>query len=189
MLDIKFIRENKELIIEGARKKHIKFNPDALIAADDKRKELLTILENKRAEQNEVSTRLPQLKDDAAKKELLAQMKTLKEGMQKEEETLKEVMKEWHTLMLTVPNVPDITVPEGGEGDSKEVKAWGEKPQFDFTPKSHIELMEKLDMVDLDRGTKVAGFRGYFLKMTARCFPLRSGISPWNILWRKILSL
>ncbi|HUD04073.1 MAG TPA: serine--tRNA ligase, partial [Candidatus Paceibacterota bacterium] len=74
-------------------------------------------------------------------------------------------MKEWQGLMLAVPNIPDMSVPEGvSEADNKEIKTWGEKPKFDFEPKSHIELMEKLDMADFKRGAKVHGFRGYFLK-------------------------
>jgi len=168
MLDIKFIRENKELIIEGARKKHIKFDPSDLIKVDDKRKELLSEIEKMRAEQNEVSVRLPQLKEAGQKAELIAQMKILKEKLQKEEEKLKEVMKEWQTLMLQVPNIPDVSVPEGeGDESNKEVKVWGEIPKMDFKPKDHIELMEKLNLADFETGTKVAGFRGYFLKNEA----------------------
>ena len=165
MLDIKFIRENKELIAEGARKKHIKFDVDALIKIDDERKELLAEIEKKRAEQNAVSIRLPQLKDLGQKNELLSQMKILKESLQKEEEKFKEVMKEWQSLMLAVPNIPDISVPEGeGPEKNKEIKVWGKIPKFDFKPKDHIELMEKLDLADFEAGTKVSGFRGYFLK-------------------------
>jgi seryl-tRNA synthetase len=74
-------------------------------------------------------------------------------------------MKEWQGLMVQVPNIPDVSVPEG-EDDSanQEVRVWGEIPKFKFQPKSHIELMTALDMADFSRGTKVAGFRGYFLK-------------------------
>ncbi len=165
MLDIKFIRENKELIIEGARKKHLKFDPSELIKIDDKRKELLTSIEAKRADQNAVSLRLPQLQDPAQKAELISQMKILKEDLQKQEEELKNIMKEWQTLMLQVPNIPDISVPEGDNDESnKETKVWGEIPKFNFTPKDHIEIMERLDLADFETGTKVAGFRGYFLK-------------------------
>jgi seryl-tRNA synthetase len=67
--------------------------------------------------------------------------------------------------MLSVPNIPDLSVPEGNnEDDNKELKTWGEKPKLNFEPKDHITLMEDLDMIDLGRGTKVHGFRGYFLK-------------------------
>lgn len=165
MLDIKFIRENKKLVAEGARKKHIKFDVDNLLKVDDKRKELLASIEKMRADQNEVSARLPQLKEANQKAELISQMKVLKDDMQKKEEKLKEIMKEWQTLMLSVPNIPDVSVPEGeSEKDNKEVKVWGTKPAFEFKPKDHVELMTKLDMVDFERGTKVHGFRGYFLK-------------------------
>jgi len=165
MLDIKFIRENTDLIREAARKKHLKFDVDLLVKADDKRKELLASTEKMRAEQNAVSQRLPQLQDAGAKAELLSEMKKLKEEMQKQEEQLKEAMKEWQALMLSVPNVPDISVPEGDtDADNKEAKVWGEIPKFDFTPKDHIELMEKLDLADFETGAKVAGFRGYYLK-------------------------
>ena len=165
MLDIKFIRENKDLIIAGAQKKHIKFDPSELIKVDDKRKDLLTSIEAKRAEQNEVSIRVVQLKEQAQKNELISQMKILKESLQAEEEKLKEVMKEWQTHMLAVPNIPDVSVPDGDTDESnKEVKVWGEIPEMDFTPKDHVELMEKLDLADFEMGTKVAGFRGYYLK-------------------------
>lgn len=165
MLDIKFIRENKDLVAEGAKKKNIKFDPTDLIKADDRRKELLTEIEKMRADQNAVSLRLPQLKEAGEKAELLSSMKALKETLQKEEEKLKEVMKEWQVQMLQVPNVPDISVPDGAtDADNKEIKVWGEIPKFDFAPKDHIELMEKLDLADFETGAKVAGFRGYFLK-------------------------
>ncbi|MDO8510030.1 MAG: serine--tRNA ligase, partial [bacterium] len=165
MLDIKFIRENKEIVQAGAKKKHIKFSVDELIAVDDKRRELLASIEDKRRRQNEVSERMPAIFDSAEKGRLLGEMKELKDILQKQEEKLKAVMKEWQTLMLAVPNIPDISVPEGSsDADNLEVKLWGEKPKFAFEPKGHIDLMQGLGMIDLERGAKVAGFRGYFLK-------------------------
>jgi seryl-tRNA synthetase len=164
MLDIKFIRENKDLVAEGAKKKHIKFDVDALIKADDKRKELILVIDKKRAEQNEVSDKIVRIPDKDKKGQMILEMQALKAELQKEEEELKEVMKEWQKLMVAVPNIPDMSVPEGdSDQDNKEIKTWGEIPKFDFTPKSHIELMTNLKMLDLDRGAKVAGFRGYFL--------------------------
>lgn len=165
MLDIKFIRENKELITQGAKKKRIDFNVDELIAVDDKRKELLALVEAKRAEQNSFSEKVTKEPDQKKREEMIAQMKSVKEELQANDEKLKEVMKEWQNLMVRVPNIPDVSVPDGeSDADNKEVKVWGEKTKFSFTPKSHIELMEKHDMVDFDRGIKVSGFRGYFLK-------------------------
>src|SRR3989338_3788707 len=81
------------------------------------------------------------------------------------EERLKKVMGEWQTLMLTVPNIPDMSVPDGeSDADNLEVKKWGTPTTFSFTPKNHIDLMTALDIADFERGAKVAGFRGYFLK-------------------------
>jgi seryl-tRNA synthetase len=96
---------------------------------------------------------------------MVREMRALKEAMQQEEDELKKVMHDWQVLMLSVPNIPDVSVPDGvDDKDNKEIKTWGEIPKFNFTPKDHIELMQNLDMLDLERGTKVAGFRGYFLK-------------------------
>lgn len=165
MLDIKFIRENKDLIDLGAKKKHINFDVEALVAIDDKRKEFIASIEKKRAEQNMVSERMVRTQDESEKAQMIREMKALKEAMQQEEEELKKVMHEWQVLMLAVPNIPDVSVPDGvDDKDNREVKTWGDIPKFDFAPKDHIELMQNLGMLDLERGTKVAGFRGYFLK-------------------------
>ena len=165
MLDIKFIRENKDIVAEGARKKHMDVDLNRLIELDDKRKELLSIVEDKRAQQNDVTKQISQEADPAAREAKIRDMQTLKADLQKDEDALKEVMQEWHALMLQVPNVPDMTVPEGKtDEDNQEIRTWGEKPMFDFEPKDHIEIMTALNMVDFERGTKVHGFRGYFLK-------------------------
>lgn len=163
MLDIKFIRENKEIVQLGAKKKHVDINIDELISLDDKRKELLSQIEKKRAEQNSISEKIPSASPED-RQMMIDSMKVVKESLQKDEESLKEMMKTWHEAMLRVPNVPDMTVPEGdSDADNKEVKVWGEKPVFNFEPKDHVEIMEKLKMLDIERGTKVHGFRGYFL--------------------------
>jgi seryl-tRNA synthetase len=165
MLDIKFIRENKDLIEAGAKKKHLKFDVSELIIVDDKRKELLTLTENKKAEQNRFSDEIVKVQNPVEKKQLIDEMKTVKDDLMKGEEELKEVMKKWQGLMLQVPNIPDMTVPEGEDDNANvEYTVWGEIPKFDFPVKDHIELMEKLDMVDFEAGTRIAGFRGYVLK-------------------------
>ncbi len=165
MLDIKFIRENLDLVKMGAKKKHIKVDLDGLVSYDDKRRALLSSVESKKAEQNKCSEEIVNAKDDATRNQLIAEMKLLKEEIGKEEEELKLVMTEWQKLMVQVPNIPDISVPEGDDDmGNKEVRTWGDIPQFAFTPRSHTELMLLNGMADFERGTKVAGFRGYFLK-------------------------
>ena len=163
MLDIKFIRENKDIVQLGAKKKHVDIDISELIALDDKRREALTSIEKKRAEQNAISEKITKATPEE-RHTMIADMKVVKEALQKEEEGLKTVMQNWQTLMLKVPNIPDMSVPEGDtDKDNKEIKTWGEKPKFDFEPKDHVELMTKLGMVDFERGSKVHGFRGYFL--------------------------
>jgi seryl-tRNA synthetase len=165
MLDIKFIRENKDVVALGATKKSIKIDLDALIALDDKRKELLQKVEAKKAEQNKQSFAIQAAPTPEARNELIKFMQDVKVELQKEEEELKGVMKEWQALMLQVPNVPDISVPEGkSDDDNQEVSTWGEKKTFPFMAKNHVEIMEKLGMADFEKGVAVAGFRGYFLK-------------------------
>ncbi len=169
MLDIRFIRENLDLIKAGAEKKHVAVDLDALIALDDRRRALLQSFEAKKAEQNRASLGVTSAPDQATRDQLIAEMKLLKEDMQAEEEELKAVMKDWQMLMVQVPNIPDMTVPEGDDDASNaEIRTWstlgGDVPKLPFTPKSHVDLMLALNMADFERGTKVAGFRGYFLK-------------------------
>ena len=164
MLDIKFIRENTDLVKEAARKKRINFSVDDLVAADDERLQALSLVESLRAEQNKISDKVAGAPAHEREK-LISDMKMLKEHLKQKEEELKGIMKKWQVLMLQVPNVPDMSVPDGeGDAENMEVKKWGKIPEFTFEPKSHIDLMQDLDMVDFERGTKVAGFRGYFLK-------------------------
>lgn len=164
MLDIKFIRENKDIVIAGAKKKRIDVDIERLIAVDDQRRALQLDFDQKRAEQNNASQEIVK-SSGKEREELIAKMSELKKTLQLLEESLQEVMKEWRALMVQVPNVPDISVPDGeSDADNQEVRVWGDIPKFEFQPKSHTELMLLNDMADFERGAKVAGFRGYFLK-------------------------
>ena len=164
MLDIKFIKENKDIVKAGAIKKHLEVDIDELIALDDKRLEILSRVEFLRGEQNRANVSMGGTLTTEIRAQLIEEMKSLKEELKEREEELRETMKKWQSCMLLVPNIPDISVPEGeSDKDNQEVKSWGEKPTFDFEPKDHIELMTNLKMVDFDRGVKVHGFRGYFL--------------------------
>ncbi len=164
MLDIKFIRENKDIVIAGAKKKRIQVDIDKLLELDDQRRAFQLSLDEGRAKQNQVSKEMPTA-DKARKDTLLLEMKNLKETLTSQEEKMQQVMQEWRALMVQVPNVPDVSVPEGeSDADNVEVRTWGEKPTFDFEPKNHVELMLLNDMADFERGAKVAGFRGYFLR-------------------------
>lgn len=165
MLDIKFIKENPDLIKEAVRKKHLSFNVDDLLALEEKRATAQKTFEMLRTEQNTLSDEIPKATDPAVRAKLIEDLKPLKEKVQTAEEEAKTVMREWQLLMLQVPNVPDMTVPEGADDSANvETKVWGNAPVFSFEPKDHVALMEARGMVDFEKGAEVAGFRGYFLK-------------------------
>jgi seryl-tRNA synthetase len=164
MLDIRFIRENKDIVAAGAKKKHIPLDLENLLSIDDKRLELLSETEKLRAEQNTVSEDITKITDQEKRTEIIERMRGVKEKLKEKENVLSEVMHEWKELMLKIPNIPDISVPDGvDDSENKEIKRWGEARTFPFEPKDHITLMQTLGMVDIERGTKVHGFRGYFL--------------------------
>jgi seryl-tRNA synthetase len=165
MLDIKFIREHIDLVKAAAKKKHINVDLDMLVKLDERRKKLQQTYDETRATQNEVSAKIAQVSDSSEREKIISEMKTLKEQLQKDEAELKKVIKKWQLLMVQVPNVPDVSVPEGeSDADNVEVRTFGTIPQFTFEPKNHVDLMKNLNMIDLDRGTKTSGFRGYYLK-------------------------
>lgn len=162
MLDIRFIRENLDLVKSAAKNKNRQVDWDALLKADERRRQLITQVDELRKRRNELSSDKTQAQKNAKEaKQLKADIKSL-------EEELRSVQSTFDELMLTVPNVPDEVVPVGkDENDNVEIKSWGTKPAFDFQPRDHIELARSLDLIDFDRGVKVSGFRGYFLKNEA----------------------
>ncbi|MBI5400539.1 MAG: serine--tRNA ligase [Candidatus Yonathbacteria bacterium] len=165
MLDIKFIRENADLVKEAARKKNILFDVAELLAIDDERRLIQADVEGMRASQNEFASQIARVTDSSLREKLIEESKIGKEKLREAEDALTETMKAWHGLMVQVPNVPDMSVPEGmDDAGNVEIRTWGTIPKFDFTPKDHIELFEKHGMADFERGTKVSGFRGYVLK-------------------------
>lgn len=183
MLDIKFIRENTDLIKKAAQKKHLDFDVEKLIDLDDRRLKLLREVEDMRARQNAASDKIRQMSGEE-KEKAVEEMKKLKNELIVREDALRKIEKEWKDLMLLTPNIPDPSVPEGeGEADNVEVRQWGEIPKFDFEPKNYLELMENLDLVDLERGAKVSGFRGYFLKKDGAMLAL----SLWRFAMDKMI--
>ncbi len=181
MLDIKFIRENLELCKTAAKNKNREVDWDALLRLDEKRRELIEKRDAMKSEKNKVNDAIKQAiqqlsPEDRADKE--KKQKAVDEAVRQfshpegelkalEDET-RATEEQFNLLMLTVPNVPDASVPIGkDEHDNVEVKKVGKIPEFDFVPKDHIELARSLDLIDFDRGAKVGGFRAYFLKNEA----------------------
>ncbi len=158
MLDIQYIRENPNKVKEAAKNKNRAVDIDKLLELDNKRRDLIQKSQVLREERNAVSKGKPDVKTIERGKQLKEELKTI-------EDELKAVENELDILMLYVPNVPLEEVPIGkDDSGNKELKKWGEIPDFDFPIKDHIELGTELDIFDLERGSKVSGFRGYFLK-------------------------
>src|SRR3989338_6866822 len=142
MLDIKFIRENKDVVQAGAVKKHIDIDIDRLITLDDERLKVLKEVEDLRREVNKVSNSISRDQDGATKMQLIEEMRLVKDDIKEKEEKLKQIMEEWQKIMLQIPNVPDMSVPEGkSDEENVEVKTWGDKPVFNFEIKDQITLM------------------------------------------------
>lgn len=160
MLDIAFIREHADVVKEAAKNKNREVDVDRLLVVDDKRRELIGKIETLRKEKNELSRDPGPVSNERGK--------VLKGELKMYEEEQRKVDEEFMALMMTIPNVPDESVPVGrDEKDNVEIKTWGKVPEFDFKPLDHTELARKHDLIDFERGAKVGGSRAYFLKNEA----------------------
>jgi len=186
MLDIKFIKANRQLIKEATQKKRLSFDVDKLLKLEEQRLISLAETEELRAKQNKLSSLIGQTQDSTERQELINSSQDLKTNLQTKEEELKNIMIKWRALMLKVPNIPDISVPDGdSDDDNKEISSWGEKKTFDFEGKSHIEILENLGWADFERGAKVSGFRGYFLKSGGAMLEAALWQFAWDFMIKK----
>ncbi len=160
MLDIKLIRENPEKVKEACKNKNVQVSVDLVLDLDKKKRELLTTLENLKAEQNKISRGG---KDNSA---IFEQAKQIKEKVKSLQPELEATEKELQELLLQLPNIPAEDVPVGeSEAQNVLVKQVGKKPFFlTFKPKNHWELAEALGLIDKERASKVAGSRFAYLK-------------------------
>jgi seryl-tRNA synthetase len=165
MLDIKFIRENKDVVMAGLKKKRSDVDIDTLLALDEKRLATMASAESLRSEQNKMNNSIAVEKNDAVRQQMISEMKIVKDEFKQKEEELNVIMIEWQALMLKIPNIPSVDTPEGPDEDSNQViREWGEKPQFMFTPKEHFELGKALGIIDTETAAEVASSRFSYLK-------------------------
>ncbi|MFZ1019787.1 MAG: serine--tRNA ligase [Minisyncoccia bacterium] len=165
MLDIKFIRENKDIVQAGAKKKRVEIDIEKLIALDDERLKELKEVEELRSEVNRVSNDIARFQDPALKVQLIEEMRAVKEDIKAKEEKLKATMEEWQKMMIKIPNIPSVDTPEGPDDSANQVvRSWGEKPQFSFQPKEHFELGKALGIIDTETAAEVSGSRFAYLK-------------------------
>ncbi len=158
MLDIKYIRDNQDAVRAAITNKNVELDLDKLLSVDARRRELMTAAEDLRAEQNRRS-KGPQTPES------IGELKELKEKFKTAEGELSTVETEFSELMLRVPNVPTADTPIGKtEEENVVIKTVGKQPQFKFTPKTHWELAQELDLIDKERAAKVAGSRFAYIK-------------------------
>lgn len=165
MLDIQFIRDHVEQVKQTALHKNLDPSVvDTLLAIDAKRRHLMTQAQEIRAARNKLNEQLKTTRTP----ELIQQSQRHKAQLAELEQQLKQVEADYNHYLLQIPNVTLDEVPVGPDSSGNQVvRVVGKKPNFDFTPKDHIQLGTELDLLDLDRGSKVAGYRGYYLKNQA----------------------
>ncbi len=165
MLDIKYIRENKEKIKQTIKDKNINLDLLELIEINKERVSLIKSIEELNSLRNDLNDMIKTVKNDRERQEIIAKGRIFKEKLEVKEPLLKSVKKKFNDLMVKVPTVQAEDVPIGKtEDENVVVYEIGHKPKFDFKPKTHVEIAQNLDLIDFKQGAKVSGYRGYYLK-------------------------
>lgn len=157
MLDIKFIRENIDAVKQNCVNRKVKVDVSRLLELDGERRDFTQQIDALRAERKQSSKGRPS-------EEEIVRMREVGEKIKQFEDRLFEIEDEYKKIMLQIPNMTHPSSPIGGEEDYTVVGEYGEKPDFNFTPKDHEELMTNLDLIDFERGAKVTGSKFYFVK-------------------------
>jgi seryl-tRNA synthetase len=164
MLDPKYVRDNLSVINNAAQLKRIPFDSDKFAAIFDARLLALEETENLRRQRNEGSDAVKKAKAPEERETLLNAMREVGQKLTQAEGRLREIESEFETIQSTVPNPPSEDTPVGAtDADNVEWRKEGHPPNFDFKPLDHIELGQKLGLIDFNRGSNIAGSRSYFL--------------------------
>ena len=161
MLDIKILRQNPEIIKEALKKRNNDLDITPAIELDKKRREILVDVEQKKASQNEISKKIPQMKKNGeSTDEIFKEMKELSNKIKELDDQVREIDEELRNFMLRIPNIPNESCPVGADdSENVEQRRFGEPTKFDFEPKAHWDIGTNLDILDFERGTKIAGTR------------------------------
>ena len=161
MLDIKRIRTNKEEVIESLNSRFGNYNIDKVLELDEKRREIIFEVENKKARQNEVSKQVPKLKKEGVDvSELFKEMKVLSDEIKELDIKVKDLDEEIRKELLSIPNTPNKDIPIGkSDEDNVEIRRFLEPKKFDFEVKAHWDLGVDLDILDFERAVKISGSR------------------------------
>ncbi len=161
MLDIKILRTEPEKIREALKNRCNDLDITPAIELDIKRRELLSDVEQRKAKQNEITKKIPAMKkagEDTT--EIFAEMRTLSDAIKEDDAKISEIDEQLRDFMLKIPNIPNPSVPVGADdSENVELRRFGEPRKFDFEPKAHWDIGTDLDILDFDRGAKIAGSR------------------------------
>jgi len=160
MLDIKFIRENPEAVKQDLAKKRVPESTiSALLKLDEERRDLLQKVEALKAQRNQANDQITLAKREGKPVEpLISAMKSVSQNIADIDSKMGGLDINIQDLMITIPNIPDFSVPEGtSSASNKVVREWGKQSQFAFKPKDHIELAQKLGWISFERAVKLAG--------------------------------
>ena len=168
MLDIKFVRENPDLVDKSCEsRQNAHWDREKFFELDEERRSVISEVETLQAERNAVSKQIGLLMREGKKEEAEAakeQVAANKDRIARLDQRRGEVEEELTALVAAIPNIPDASVPYGkDDSDNPEVRKWGEPTQFNFEAKAHWDLGPELGMIDFDRGVKLAGTRFYLL--------------------------
>lgn len=166
MLDIKLLRNETEKVKEALSRRKEEVDIDGLLKLDNDRRALLFEIEQKKAEQNAVSKQIPKYKKEGRDTtEIFAQMKELSESIKAGDEKLRELDEKIQALMYTIPNIPDVSVPNGDtDEDNIEIRRFMEPTAFEFEPKAHWEIGKQLGILDPETAAKITGARFHVYK-------------------------
>ncbi|MBQ2890357.1 MAG: serine--tRNA ligase [Clostridia bacterium] len=162
MIDIKILRNEPEKLIKALeRRKETRVDVDGLLALDKERREILYTVEQMKNKQNEVSKQIPALKKEGKDTApIFAEMKELSDEIKKCDDKVRDLDEKIQTIMYTIPNIANETVPEGDtDEDNVEIRRYLEPTKFDFEPKAHWDLGEDLGILDAATAAKITGTR------------------------------
>ncbi len=168
MLDIKFIRENADAVRKNCADRNVKVDLSRLLSLDEERRAKIGAVEEIRRRQNETAQKMKGKLEADARAKLIDEGRALKAEEAKAQEEAAGAEAELDSLLRRIPNMthPDAPVAATEDGN-REIRRWGEPRKFDFKPLDHVELGDKLSLIDFDSGAKVAGQKFYYLKNEA----------------------
>jgi seryl-tRNA synthetase len=161
MHDLNYFRDHLDVFAEMAKKRGTPLHLDAFRVLDAQRRELITATEQLKAQRNKASDEIARLKKAKENADaLIGEMKAVSERIKEADERITRLDATQRELLLTIPNVPHASVPEGHSAEAnKEVRRWGAAPKFDFVAKPHWEVGERAGILDLAAATKITGAR------------------------------